>query len=217
MRLQNDSLSFDDLLNFMKYARSTMGFCWMKSNPDKNSRLTGLKEKVYACALCEIAKTRHNSVFGEGNPDADIMFIGEGPGEQEDLSGRPFVGRAGKLLNKLLSSVGIKRESVYIANIIKCRPPGNRNPSESEITNCTPYLNRQIEIISPKLLFGLGKFAASYLFEADIPIGKLRGRYIKKGEVVISCSYHPAYLLRNPSASELFIDDLKKAIRCIDL
>ncbi len=215
MRLQNNSPPVSDLLKFMKYANKIMGFQWVAARSDKSTELFKLNDNIKKCRLCNIAELRHNLVFGEGDPNSDIMFIGEGPGEKEDLTGRPFVGRAGKLLDQMLLSIGIKRESVYIANIIKCRPPGNRNPSNEEILNCTPYLKRQIEIIHPKLLFGLGKFASSYLFEMDAAMGKLRGTHIKKDGIIISCSYHPAYLLRNPSAGSLFIDDLKKAIKCI--
>ena len=214
MRLPNALSDLHNLINFMEYANKDLGFKW-KNITGSNSLLLHERRIVADCTLCEISKSRHNTVYGEGSSDALIMFVGEGPGEAEDLTGRPFVGRSGKLLSKLLLSLGIRRESVYIANIIKCRPPGNRNPLPIEISNCQPYLNRQIEIIKPKILFGLGKFAASFLFGSDLPIGKLRGRFIQKNGIIIGCSYHPAYLLRNPSAAEIVKKDLNLAIEKI--
>ncbi len=214
MRSQNTLSNLHNLIKFMEYANTNLGFKW-KSRVD-NDILLQERNIVANCTLCELSKTRHNSVFGDGTPDAEIMLIGEGPGETEDLTGHPFVGRSGKLLTKLLLSLGIKRESIYIANIIKCRPPGNRNPLPTEISNCSHYLYRQIEIIKPKLLFGLGKFAASFLFGSDLPIGKLRGKFIRKNGILTGCSYHPAYLLRNPSAAEIVKKDLKMAIEKIN-
>ncbi len=214
MRSPNTLSDFYNLIKFMEYANKNLGFKW-KSMEDLDGLLLHERRAVENCTRCEISKSRHNSVYGEGSSNAEIMLVGEGPGETEDLTGYPFVGRSGKLLTKLLLSLGIKRESVYIANIIKCRPPGNRNPLPIEISNCRPYLNRQIEIIKPRLLFGLGKFAALSIFGSDLPAGRWRGSLIQKNGLVIGCSYHPAYLLRNPSATEIVEKDLKLAIEKI--
>ncbi len=155
------------------------------------------------CTLCDLSKTRTNVVFGEGNPKAKLMFIGEGPGEMEDKTGRPFVGRAGKLLTKIINNVlEIDRSEVYIANIVKCRPPNNRVPTIEEAQTCKPYLLKQIDIINPKILVCLGKTAFMYLMDNDMPISKVRGQIFEyKGKKVIP-TFHPSYLLRNPSAKK---------------
>ncbi len=155
------------------------------------------------CTLCDLSKTRTNVVFGEGNPKAKLMFIGEGPGEMEDKTGRPFVGRAGKLLTKIINNVlEIDRSKVYIANIVKCRPPNNRVPTIEEAQTCKPYLLKQIDIINPKILVCLGKTAFMYLMDNDMPISKVRGQIFEyKGKKVIP-TFHPSYLLRNPSAKK---------------
>ena len=155
------------------------------------------------CTLCDLSKTRTNVVFGEGNPKAKLMLIGEGPGEMEDKTGRPFVGRAGQLLTKIIENVlNLKREDLYIANIVKCRPPNNRVPSIEEAKTCKPYLLKQIEIINPEILVCLGKTAFMYLLNSDMPISKVRGQIFEfKGKKVIP-TFHPSYLLRNPSAKK---------------
>ncbi|WP_457561019.1 uracil-DNA glycosylase [Caminibacter sp.] len=167
------------------------------------SELEELKKICFNCTLCDLSKTRTNVVFGEGNPQAKLMFIGEGPGEMEDKTGRPFVGRAGKLLTKIIENVlELDRSKVYIANIVKCRPPNNRVPSIEEAESCKPYLLKQIEIINPKILVCLGKTAFMYLMNTDIPISRVRGQLFEyKGKKVIP-TYHPSYLLRNPSAKK---------------
>ena len=148
-------------------------------------------------------------VFGSGNPEADLMFVGEGPGREEDISGLPFVGAAGQLLTKIIEAAGLRREDVYIANVVKCRPPENRNPHPDEVAACHPYLLRQIELIGPKLICVLGKVAAQSLLAADEPIGKLRGRlHLFKGIRVIA-TYHPAALLRNASLKRPTWEDFK--------
>ena len=165
--------------------------------------LEELKKICINCTLCNLSKTRTNVVFGEGNPKAKLMFIGEAPGEQEDKSGRPFVGRAGKLLTKIISNVlNLSREDVYITNIVKCRPPNNRVPTIEEAIKCKPYLLKQIDIINPKILVCLGKTAFMYLMDSDLPITKVRGRVFELKEKKVIPTFHPSYLLRNPSAKK---------------
>ena len=167
------------------------------------NQLKELEKICKNCTLCDLSKTRKNVVFGEGNPNTKLMFIGEGPGEMEDKTGRPFVGRAGQLLTKIIENVlNLKREDVYIANIVKCRPPNNRVPTIEEANTCKPYLLKQIEIINPEILVCLGKTAFMYLMNNDIPISKVRGQIFEyKGKKVIP-TFHPSYLLRNPSAKK---------------
>ena len=167
------------------------------------NELKELEKICKNCTLCDLSKTRTNVVFGEGTPNAKLMFIGEGPGEMEDKTGRPFVGRAGKLLTKIINTVlELERSDVYIANIVKCRPPNNRVPTIEEAQTCKPYLLKQIEIINPEILVCLGKTAFMYLLESDMPISKVRGQIFEyKGKKVIP-TYHPSFLLRNPSAKK---------------
>ncbi|OMH40857.1 uracil-DNA glycosylase [Desulfurobacterium indicum] len=177
--------------------------------------LEKLKEKVLKCKKCRLAETRHNVVFGEGNPKTNLMFIGEAPGEQEDLQGRPFVGRAGQLLTRFLNLFGIERERVYITNIVKCRPPKNRNPQPDEIKTCYPYLNKQIEIIKPKVILCLGAFAARTVLNLPekTPISKIRGQEFKVKDYIVIPTFHPAYLLRNRRGETDFQRDLEVALR----
>ena len=176
------------------------GFDFKEEKINMPSELKELEEMCKNCTLCDLSKTRNNVVFGEGNPNAKLMFIGEGPGEMEDKAGRPFVGRAGKLLTKIIENVlGMDRSEVYIANIVKCRPPNNRVPTIQEAEACKPYLLKQIEIINPDILVCLGKTAFMYLMDDHSPISKIRGRIFEyKGKKVIP-TYHPSFLLRNPS------------------
>ncbi len=179
------------------------GFTSQERKIDMPNELKELEKICKTCTLCDLAKTRTNVVFGEGNPKAKLMFIGEGPGEMEDKTGRPFVGRAGKLLTKIIENVlELKREDVYISNIVKCRPPNNRVPTIEEAETCKPYLLKQIDIINPEILVCLGKTAFMYLLNTDMPISKVRGQIFEyKGKKVIP-TYHPSYLLRNPSAKK---------------
>ena len=167
------------------------------------NELKELEKICKNCTLCDLSKTRTNVVFGEGNPNAKLMFIGEGPGEMEDKTGRPFVGRAGQLLTKIINTVlSLDRKDVYISNIVKCRPPNNRVPTIEEALTCRPYLLKQIEIINPEILVCLGKTAFMYLLDSDLPISKVRGQIFEyKGKKVIP-TFHPSYLLRNPSAKK---------------
>ena len=160
------------------------------------------------CKLCTLGRSQ--IVFGVGNPKARLMFVGEAPGEDEDKKGEPFVGRAGQLLTKIIEAIGLTRDQVYIANVIKCRPPGNRNPEPDEVASCEPFLFRQIDVIQPKVIVPLGKFAAQSLLKTMDPITRLRGRQFDYRGAVLIPTFHPAYLLRNPSAKREVWEDMKK-------
>lgn len=188
---------------------------------DKQAQLDALKNHIGKCDMCpQLAAYRKNIVFGAGNPNADVMFIGEAPGRDEDIQGMPFVGRSGRLLTDIIEKgMKIKRDDVYIANILKCRPPNNRDPLPSEEQNCTPFLNKQLDIIQPKVIIALGKYAAQYLLNSTIPIGKLRGRFHEYKNIPVMPTYHPAYLIRNYSRDnrlrvwndiQMVVDLLKK-------
>jgi DNA polymerase len=164
-----------------------------------------------ACQRCKLHRLgRTQVVFGVGNPDADLMFVGEAPGGDEDVQGEPFVGRAGQLLTKIIEAIGMTREQVYIANVIKCRPPGNRNPEPDEVEQCEPFLFRQIDSIRPKVIVALGKFAAQSLLRTADPITRIRGREYKYRDAILMPTYHPAFLLRNPSAKREVWEDMKR-------
>ncbi len=181
-----------------------------KGYRDKAEALQELQKVVRRCAKCELYKTRRNYVFGEGNPYADLMFVGEAPGGEEDKHGRPFVGRAGKLLTELLSEIGLSRDEVYIANVLKCRPPRNRDPKPDEIKACSPYLDKQIKIIQPRLLVALGRFAAFFLLNRSVTLSRSRlivygTRYGSK----LIVTYHPAAVLRDPRKMDFVREDFK--------
>ncbi len=171
-------------------------------------RFEELKKTCLSCTACPLSQTRTNVVFGEGNPDADLMFVGEAPGEQEDLSGKPFVGRSGQLLDRYLEYVGIRREDVFIANIIKCRPPANRDPKPSEEELCMPYLREQVRLIRPKIIVCLGRIAAMKLIREDYRITEEHGQWIRKGNFLMTAVFHPAAILRDPRKKELMLDDM---------
>jgi len=163
------------------------------------------------CTRCKLHTLgRKQVVFGVGNPSADLMFVGEAPGADEDIQGEPFVGRAGQLLTKIIEAIGMRREQVYIANVIKCRPPGNRNPETDEVDRCEPFLFRQIDIIKPKVIVALGKFAAQSLLRTMEPITRIRGREYKYRNAILMPTYHPAYLLRNPASKREVWEDMKR-------
>jgi len=170
-----------------------------------------LNTAVAACQACALCQSRQQAVFGVGNIEADLVVVGEAPGEEEDRQGEPFVGRAGKLLDGMLASIGEKRgERVYIANVLKCRPPGNRNPQPNEIGLCTPYLLRQLELISPKAILAAGRFAAHTLLQTDAPLSALRGKQQEWRGIPVVVTYHPAYLLRNlPDKAKAWQDLLR--------
>jgi uracil-DNA glycosylase len=178
--------------------------------------LVAVRTEIGDCTRCKLhAMGRRQIVFGVGNPDADLMFVGEAPGGDEDIQGIPFVGRAGQLLTKIIEAIGLKREQVYIANVIKCRPPGNRNPEQDEVDTCEPFLFQQIDIIKPKVIVALGTFAARALLRTLDPISRLRGRvYDYRGAKLIP-TFHPAYLLRNPSSKREVWEDMKVVRRLL--
>lgn len=173
-------------------------------------QLIELMKKTQACTLCaELASTRKNVVFGAGNYRADLLFVGEAPGRDEDLQGLPFVGRAGQLLTKIIESIGMDRKQVFICNVLKCRPPGNRQPHPEEIINCEPYLKAQIALIRPKIICALGTFAARTLLKTEETISRLRGRFHEYEGIRVLCTFHPAYLLRNPAEKRKVWEDMK--------
>jgi DNA polymerase len=186
---------------------------------DPAFKLASLEEIAVAiakCRRCSLYATATNPVPGVGNPDADFMVVGEAPGANEDAQGEPFVGQAGQLLNKILEAIKLKREDVFIANVLKHRPPGNRNPLPEEVTACSPYLVRQIELVRPKVILALGTFAAQTLLETKLTIGKLRGQVHRYYGVPLVVTYHPAALLRNPSWKRPTWEDVKLARRILD-
>jgi uracil-DNA glycosylase len=174
--------------------------------------LESLNEQICTCLKCPLGKTRTKFVFGVGNPRADIMLIGEAPGADEDRQGEPFVGRAGQLLNKILEAAGLSRAEVYICNILKCRPPGNRDPLPLEVEQCEPYLHKQIEIVKPKIILGLGRIAAQTLLRTGDPLGSLRGRVHDYLGIPMIIVYHPAALLRNANFKKQMWEDMKAFI-----
>jgi DNA polymerase len=171
-----------------------------------------LYAEVNTCKKCRLHETRTNVVFGVGAPNADLMFVGEGPGADEDKQGEPFVGRAGQLLTKMIEAMGHTRDTVYIANIVKCRPPENRNPFEDESNTCIPYLYKQIELIKPKVIVCLGSVAAQNLLKTKLGITKIRGEFVDLNGVKVMPTYHPAYLLRNPNMKRPCWEDLQKVM-----
>ena len=183
----------------------------------KSEALDALYQEFRGCRLCALSETRTQVVFGEGNPSAELLFVGEAPGYDEDREGRPFVGAAGQLLTKIIGAMKLKREDVYIANCLKCRPPGNRSPLPSELATCSPILIRQIEIIRPKVICALGKFAAQTLLETNEPISRLRGRFVNWRGMKVMPTFHPAYLLRNPADKKLVWEDVQLMMKELNL
>jgi DNA polymerase len=172
--------------------------------------LEEIRKELGDCKRCKLHRTRRTIVFGEGNKKAKLMFVGEGPGYDEDVQGRPFVGKAGQLLTKIIQSIHLEREDVYIANIIKCRPPENRNPEPDEIKSCFPFLMKQIQAIQPKIICALGTFAAQTLLQTDAKISSLRGRTFDLQGIKVLPTYHPAFLLRNPDKKREVWEDMKQ-------
>jgi DNA polymerase len=184
----------------------------MSGVSDRGAALIALREDLGACTRCVLHSLgRRQIVFGTGNPDADLMFVGEAPGADEDLQGEPFVGRAGQLLTKIIEAIGLARSDVYIANVLKCRPPGNRNPAPEEVATCQPFLFRQIDIIRPRVIVALGTFAAHTLLATDAPISRLRGHvHDFRGGSKLVPTFHPAFLLRSPDRKRDVWEDMKK-------
>jgi len=185
---------------------------------DNGAALDALRELIGDCQRCKLAKHRTNIVFGTGNPDARLMFIGEAPGREEDHQGLPFVGDAGMLLTRLISKMGMKREDVYIANIIKCRPPMNRDPEEDEVASCRGFLERQIEIIRPQVIMTLGRIAVQVLMNSPkLKITSARGHFLNLNGIPVMPTFHPAYLLRNPKDKVLTWSDAQKVLARLGL
>ena len=177
--------------------------------------LEDIRKELGDCRRCGLASTRTRLVFGDGAEDARLVFVGEGPGYEEDKQGKPFVGAAGKLLDRILAAMNLSRENVYICNIVKCRPPNNRNPKPEEISTCTPFLERQIKALKPDFICALGKFAAQTLLQTEVPISKLRGRFHTYHGIQVMPTYHPAYLLRNPASKRDVWNDMQQIMKCL--
>ncbi|MGB2621913.1 MAG: uracil-DNA glycosylase [Candidatus Acidiferrum sp.] len=183
----------------------------------KDDTLLKIRSDLGECTRCKLHKTRNSIVFGDGNPRAELVFIGEGPGHDEDVQGLPFVGRAGKLLTQMIEAMGLQRKDVYICNVVKCRPPENRLPEKDEITPCSPFLLRQIDAIAPKVIVCLGACAAQTLLETNRGISNFRGQWLEFRGRKLMATYHPAYLLRNPSAKSEVWKDLQKVMAVLGL
>jgi uracil-DNA glycosylase len=176
--------------------------------------LEELRAAIGDCRRCKLWSGRTHLVFGVGNPRAKLMFVGEGPGRDEDLQGEPFVGRAGQLLTDIITKgMGLKREDVYICNVIKCRPPDNRNPEPDEVASCEPFLKKQVDLVKPKIIVGLGKFAVQALLQTKVPITRIRGNWHSYLGIKLMPTLHPAYLLRNPADKKLVWEDIKKVMK----
>jgi uracil-DNA glycosylase family 4 len=180
--------------------------------------LAGVRAEIGDCRRCKLCERRTQIVFGVGSPRASLMFIGEGPGEEEDRQGEPFVGRAGQLLTEIITKgMGLRRSDVYIANVVKCRPPGNRNPEPEEIAACQPFLLAQIDAVDPRVIVALGKFAAQTLLETATPISKLRGRWFSFRGRRLMPTFHPSYLLRNPADKKVVWEDIQRVMQALGL
>jgi len=181
----------------------------------KREELARIQATLGDCTRCKLHTTRRNIVFGVGDPEADLMFIGEAPGADEDVQGEPFVGRAGQLLTRIIQAMKLRREDVYIANIIKCRPPNNRNPEPDEIEACEPFLFRQLDVIQPLVIVALGKYACQTLLRTTEPISRLRGKLFEFRDALLMPTFHPSYLLRNPAAKREVWRDMQEVMRIL--
>lgn len=188
---------------------------WGHKNSCPAETLEDVRMDLGDCRRCKLSERRKNIVFGAGNPNARLVFVGEGPGHEEDKRGEPFVGAAGRLLTKIIEAMSFTREQVYICNIIKCRPPGNRNPMPDEIKACSPFLRRQISSIKPDFICALGTFAAQTLLETSVPISKLKGCFHDYMGIKVLPTYHPAYLLRNPGKKRDVWEDMQKLMKAL--
>ena len=180
------------------------------TTPTRSSDLESIRAEIGDCQRCKLAPKRTNIVFGSGNPNADLVFVGEAPGFDEDQQGLPFVGRAGQLLTKIIESINLKREDVYICNVLKCRPPDNRNPEPDEVAACNPFMKKQLATIRPKIVCCLGTFAAQTVLQTASPISKLRGKFFDVDGIRIIATFHPAYLLRSPDKKREVWEDMKQ-------
>ncbi len=185
------------------------------SSPEEKLTLLQIRADLGDCRRCKLAPGRKNLVFGVGNPSAELVFVGEGPGSEEDLRGEPFVGPAGQLLDRMIAAMGFSRGQVYICNVVKCRPPKNRNPEPDEMDACAPFLRAQIASIRPKVLVALGKIAAQHLLSDSTPITRMRGRWRKYAGIPLMPTFHPAYLLRNPADKGKVWEDLKAVVTAL--
>lgn len=184
------------------------------ANPSKQT-IEDIREALGDCRRCSLCDTRTNLVFGEGNVHAGLVFVGEAPGADEDVQGRPFVGKAGQLLTRIIIAMGLQRQDVYICNILKCRPPQNRNPRPDEIAACEPFLIRQLKAIQPKIICALGTFSAHTLLKTDVPISVIRGQFHRYQGIPLMPTYHPAYLLRNPGAKRQVWEDIQTIMKAL--
>jgi len=182
----------------------------MSSAPSNAPGLQSIRDEIGDCQRCKLARTRTNIVFGSGNPNAELVFVGEAPGFEEDQQGLPFVGRAGQLLTKIIESISLKREDVYICNVLKCRPPDNRNPEPDEVMTCNPFLRKQLGVIRPKVVCCLGTFAAQTVMQTTSSISKLRGKFYDIDGIRVIATFHPAYLLRSPDKKREVWEDMKQ-------
>jgi DNA polymerase len=189
---------------------------WGHKQARSSETLEAIRIDLGECHRCRLSESRKNIVFGAGDPHARLVFVGEGPGYDEDQKGEPFIGAAGRLLTKIIEAIKYTREQVYICNIIKCRPPGNRNPLPDEIEVCLPFLKRQLATIKPDVICALGAFAAQALLETTMPISKLKGRFHDYNGIRVLPTYHPAYLLRNPGKKRDVWEDMKKLMKALD-
>lgn len=178
--------------------------------------LTDIRTDLGDCTRCKLCESRTHIVFGEGDPNAQVVFVGEGPGFDEDRCGQPFVGAAGKLLTKVITAMNLTREAVYICNIVKCRPPDNRNPSPDEIHHCLPFLKRQLAAINPRVICALGSIAARTLLDTETPISRLRGRFQEVMGIPVMPTFHPAYLLRNPHKKREVWEDVQQIMKMLE-
>jgi uracil-DNA glycosylase family 4 len=186
-------------------------------NKIADDTLPKIRENLGECTRCKLHTTRHKIVFGDGNAKAELVFVGEGPGADEDAQGLPFVGRAGKLLTQMIEAMGLQRKDVYICNVVKCRPPENRQPEEDEVSTCSPFLLRQIDAIAPKVIVCLGAVAAKTLLQTNRGISHFRGEWLEFRGRKLLATYHPAYLLRNPPAKSEVWKDLQKVMAVLGL
>ncbi len=180
------------------------------SSPTNSMNLDSIRAEIGDCQRCKLAPKRTNIVFGSGNPNAELVFVGEAPGYDEDVQGLPFVGRAGQLLTKIIESIDLKRDQVYICNVLKCRPPENRNPEPDEVAACNPFMRKQLAVIRPKVVCCLGTFAAQTVLQMAMPISRLRGKFYDMDGLRVIATFHPAYLLRSPDKKREVWEDMKQ-------
>ena len=196
---------------------SPQTMAYLEGGPIQPTSLEDLREDIGDCRRCKLYQDRTNLVFGEGTPKARLVFVGEGPGREEDLEGRPFVGEAGRLLTRIIKAMGLTRESVYICNVVKCRPPNNRDPEAEEIDSCLPFLRRQLSLIQPDVICALGRVAAQSLLGKAFRITRERGKWHAFMDIPLMPTYHPAYLLRNPTAKREVWEDIQEIMRHLGL